>query len=186
MHDYSYDNIVIRFWTQGGEILSRERRSVPVAYEIEDEYWIRTPDGLELELVFNNPDFRYRPGDEVTVVYAGTRDGKESISTLVHNHSISQSATLASAEWLFGQLIHPASRGMLLFLCLILTVGTTWASGAWGSSTGLIAYLLARAEEARRKRRMISGLTGHLENLRAQFHREDARLDIDGALARNP
>ncbi|MFJ7285265.1 hypothetical protein [Pseudomonas sp. NPDC099000] len=186
MHDYSYDNIVIRFWTQGGVILSRERRSEPVAYEIEDEYWIRTPDGLELELVFNNPDFRYRPGDEVTVVYAGTRSGKESIPTLVHNHSISQSATLASAEWLFGQLIHPASRGMMLLLCLILTVVTTWVSGAWGLSSGLIVYLLARVEEARRKNRMIIGLKAHLESLRAQFHRADERFDVDGALARNP
>jgi hypothetical protein len=186
MYDYSYDNIVIRFWTQGGEILSRERRREPVAYEIEDEYWIRTPDGLELELVFNNPDFRYRPGDEVTVVYAGTRDGKESISTLVHNHSISQSATLASAEWLFGQLVHPASRRMPLFISLIMTVAATWFFGAWGLPSGLIFYLLIRAEETRRKKRLISGLEGHLEHLRELFRREDARLDIDGALARNP
>lgn len=185
MYDFKYDNVVVRFWAHKGEILSRERRSKPVDYQIEDEYWIKTPEGLELEVVFNNPDFRYSPGDEVTVIYAGTPNGNQSISTLVHNHTISQGATLANTEWLFGQLVQPASRGMTVLIALIMTVASPWFLGAWSLPSGLIFYLLVRAEEARRKKRMISGLETHIEQLREQIYQADERLDVDAVLARN-
>ncbi|WP_433769795.1 hypothetical protein [Pseudomonas putida] len=185
MDKFIYDNVVIEFWSRHGEIVSRERRAEPVDFEIEDEYWVRTLEGEELQVVFNNADFRYRKGDQVDLVYAASPSDDDGECALVVNHTLGQSATLLDAEYVGEGRLVPISGGKLIWIGLTMTAVATWLVGAWGLPTGWIFYQLVRAEEARRSKNMIRQLDAHMGMLAESLSRQEKRVDIKGALARN-
>ncbi|WP_338582055.1 hypothetical protein [Pseudomonas sp. MAG733B] len=186
MYDYKYDNVVVRFWTHRGEILSRERRREPVEYEIEDEYWVRTPDGLELQLVLGNPDFRFRKGDDLSVVYVGDAKGTNGLPAIVCNYSVSQSVVLTRPEWVYARLVPPRSHWIPALVTTVLSGIAAYFFGFWwGASAGFGFYLLLRVEAAKRKKRIIGGLGAHLEQLRERVPQDENRVDVSSVLARN-
>ena len=184
MQAFTSGKVVIEFGDFRGTMVRHERFLMP-AGEYQDRCWVRTAQG-DLPLDLFNKHLPVKRGEEISVLYGCLPGGERKSAVCVFNHCEGRLTPLSEGKMLHEEFIHRIPVSLPYVACLATSVVAGAFFNWWGAPAGLVVYYLLKAESAKRKMLLVSGLDLHLEKLSKRYWRQASRGRIKRLLARNP
>lgn len=146
MDDFTYQGKTVEFLPVTGEVISNDKYSetqirssgggghvgthggyvsAPTIHSsniTNHEFWIKTPEGLEIDITFRGFDIPLRVGQKVTVIAAGIKGRGNGFPSLFVNHSAGRHWFLLSANELNDKLRLEVVTGKSLFNTTIIAL----------------------------------------------------------------
>jgi hypothetical protein len=183
MRAFKSGKVVVEFADFKGTMVRHERFMMPAGGR-QDRYWVRTAQG-DLPLDLFDKDLQVKRGHEISVLYGSVPGGELRSAICVFNHCEGRLTPLSEGKVLHQEFF-PRSRIILPFIACLATSAVAGAYfDWWGASAGFVVYYLLKAESAKRKMLLVSGLDLHLEKLSKRYVREVTRRRITRLLARH-